>query len=106
MGQRHLRDASALVLFHAARRDLLAAGVSGIDETLLRAGMLAHLLYLGAAGAGAAVTAIGGFDGPRWARLTGLAPGTEVLYIALLGLPGTAAVKTDRLAAARAHDER
>ncbi|QFZ19606.1 nitroreductase family protein [Saccharothrix syringae] len=103
MDQEHLRHAAALVLFHTARQDLLC---HGIDDTLLRAGALAHLLYLGAAGEGVAITAIGGFDGPRWRALAGLPGRDEVLYVVLLGGSGGAALKLDRLQPAYAHTGR
>ncbi|MGW1075400.1 nitroreductase family protein [Streptomyces sp. NPDC002537] len=106
MGQEHLRHASALVVFHAPRHEVLQRGGNGLDETLLRAGALAHLLYLGAAGEDIAVTTIGGFDATRWRTLAGLPERHEVLYIALLGLPGRTAVKLDRLQQAYAHNER
>lgn len=106
MGQEHLRHASALVVFHAPRHEVLRHGGHGLDETLLRAGALAHLLYLGAAGQDIAVTAIGGFDAARWHTLAELPERHEVLYIALLGLPGHTAVKLDRLQHAYAHNER
>lgn len=106
MGQEHLRHAAALVLFHVPRAELVLPGTPSLDTALLRAGALAHLLYLGAADARIGVTAIGGFDAGRWRALAGLPAGHEVLYVVLLGNPGQAAVKLDRLHPAYAHNER
>ena len=106
MGQKHLRHASAVVLFHVPRRDLLGDGVRGMDDALLRSGILAHLLYLGAAGAGIDITAIGGFDSGRWGTLAGLPERDEVLYVVTLGRSGRSSVKLDRLNPTYAHNER
>ncbi|ATE54588.1 hypothetical protein CNX65_15890 [Actinosynnema pretiosum] len=107
MGQEHLRNSAALVLLHTDRESLLRDGAASIEAALLRAGALAHLLYLGAAGAGVAVTAIGGFDGCRWRALAGLPGTTEVLYAVLLGgAEGAAPTKLDRLQPAYAHNAR
>ncbi|MGC5346229.1 nitroreductase family protein [Streptomyces sp. DT24] len=106
MGQEHLRHAAALVLFHVPRQELLRGGGRAIDEALLRAGTLAHLLYLGAAAAEVDVTAIGGFDASRWSSLAGLPARHEVLYVVLLGPSGKSTVKIDRLHPAYAHNER
>ncbi|WBB81899.1 nitroreductase family protein [Micromonospora sp. WMMD882] len=106
MGQYHLRHAAAVVLLHAPRAELVRSGPPGLDTVLLRAGALAHLLYLGAAEARIGVTAIGGFDAGRWRALAGIPAAHEVLYAVLLGNPGPAAVKLDRLHPAYAHNER
>lgn len=106
MGQEHLRHTAAVVLFHAPRAELFRHGARGIDDALLRAGALAQLLYLGATGAGSAITTIGGFDAGCWARLAGLPKGDEVVYVAMLGVPGGSTVKLDRLNRAYAHNER
>ncbi|MFC8567089.1 hypothetical protein ACFUIW_15165 [Streptomyces sp. NPDC057245] len=106
MGQEQLRHACAAVVFHARHDDIFRLGTRGIDEALLRAGALAHLLCLGATAAGIAVTTIGGFDAGGWHLLAGLADEDEVLYVAMLGEPGTSAVKTDRLQPAHAHGQR
>ncbi len=105
MGQEHLRHGCVVVLFHAPRSEIVGRGARGVDTALLRAGALAHLLYLGAAASGAAVTTIGGFDSDRWRTLARLPDGHDVLYVAMLGVPGTAAVKLDRLSTP-IHDER
>jgi hypothetical protein len=103
MGQEHLRCACAVVLFHARKRDVFRSGMAGVDQALARAGCLAHLLYLGATGAGAAITAVGGFDGNEWRSRLGIPDEDEVLYVAMLGLPGASSVKLDRLQALYAH---
>lgn len=103
MGQEHLRSAAAAVVFHARHEEIFRLGMEGVDDALLRAGTLAHLLYLGATGAGVAITTIGGFDAGRWHDLAGLPYEDEVLYIAILGVRGAAAVKADRLQPAHAH---
>ncbi|GLZ29515.1 hypothetical protein Lesp02_17050 [Lentzea sp. NBRC 105346] len=102
MGQEHLRHASSAVLFHADRTVLL----DDLNGAVFRAGALAHLLYLGATAADVGVTAIGGFDADRWRSAAGLPVSHDVLYVALLGRPGGAAVKVDRLQRAHAHNER
>ncbi|MFE6159664.1 hypothetical protein ACFQ7F_12225 [Streptomyces sp. NPDC056486] len=106
MGQEQLRHTCAAVVFHARHQDIFRLGMRGVDEALLRAGSLAHLLYLGATGTSIAVTTIGGFDAGRWHSLAGLADEDEVLYVAMLGTPGTSAVKSDRLQPAHAHGQR
>lgn len=106
MGQEQLRHTCAAVVFHARHRDIFRLGTRGIDEALLRAGALAHLVCLGATGAGIAVTTIGGFDAGGWHSLAGLADEDEVLYVAMLGTPGTSSVKIDRLQPAHAHGQR
>ncbi|MFH8476220.1 hypothetical protein [Streptomyces sp. NPDC018000] len=106
MGQEHLRHTAAAVVFHARRQEIFPLGMTGIDQALARAAALAHLLCLGATGAGAAVTTIGGFDTVRWHALAAVPEEEEVLYVAMLGTAGTSAVKLDRLQRAYAHDER
>ncbi|WP_181763922.1 nitroreductase family protein [Streptomyces albidus (ex Kaewkla and Franco 2022)] len=106
MGQEHLRHTGAVVLFHAPRGELFRHGARGVDDALLRAGALAHLLYLGSTEAGSAITTIGGFDAGRWGRLAALPKGHEVVYVAMLGMPGESTVKLDRLNRAYAHNER
>ncbi|WP_406142571.1 nitroreductase family protein [Streptomyces sp. NBC_01089] len=105
MGQAHLRHAAALVLLHTSRRDLLGDPIGGIDRALFRAGVLGHLLYLGATDAHIGITAIGGFDSRRWRELAGLPVDHEVLYILVLGNSGSASQKLDRLNIAYAHNE-
>ncbi|MEV7966484.1 nitroreductase family protein [Sphaerisporangium sp. NPDC088356] len=97
MGQEHLRHAAATVLFHAPREEIVNGGARGVDDALLRAGALAHLLYLGATAAGVAVTGVGGFDADRWRALTALPEAHDVLYVVMLGVPGNGPVKLDRL---------
>ncbi|CAL9286661.1 hypothetical protein SUDANB180_06390 [Streptomyces sp. enrichment culture] len=106
MGQEQLRHSSAAVVLHTRHADIFRRGMRGVDEALLRAGSLAQLLYLGATDAGMAVTTIGGFDAGRWHTLAGLPDEDEVLYVAMLGLPGTSTVKSDRLQPAHAHGQR
>lgn len=106
MGQEQLRHTCAAVVFHARHQDVFRHGMRGVDEALLRSGALAHLVYLGATATGTAVTTIGGFDAGRWHSLAGLADEDEVLYVAMLGTPGTSAVKIDRLQPAHAHGQR
>ncbi|MET7554057.1 nitroreductase family protein [Streptomyces albidoflavus] len=106
MGQEHLRHTAAAVVLHTRRHRMFPRGMAGVDQALLRAGALAHLLCLGATGAGIAVTTIGGFDSRRWHALASLPEEDEVLYVAMLGTGGTAPVKLDRLQRTYAHDER
>ncbi|MFF9069522.1 nitroreductase family protein [Streptomyces sp. NPDC014891] len=106
MGQEQLRHTCAAVVFHARHQDIFRRGMRGVDEALLRSGALAHLVYLGATATGTAVTTIGGFDAGRWHSLAGLADEDEVLYVAMLGTPGTSTVKIDRLPPAHAHGQR
>ncbi|QMU71503.1 nitroreductase family protein [Streptacidiphilus sp. P02-A3a] len=106
MGQQQLRDAAALVLFHAPRRSLHSGGRRHPVGPLFRAGALGHLLYLGATRAGLAVTAIGGFDSARWAELAGLPTEQDVLYILLLGTADGSTAKLDRMQTAYAQDEK
>nr|WP_237694017.1 nitroreductase family protein [Streptomyces sp. SID2888] len=80
--------------------------MAGVEQALLRAGALAHLLCLSATDTGIAITTIGGFDAGRWHALAGIPGENEVLYVALLGVTGASAVKLDRLQRAYAHDER
>ncbi|WP_433230574.1 nitroreductase family protein [Micromonospora sp. CA-248260] len=105
MGQEHLRHAAAAVVFHAPRDAIFQLGIDGVDAALLRAGVLAHLLCLGAADAGLAITTIGGFDAAGWHRVSALPQRDEALYVALVGQAGVVAVKLDRLQRAYAHDE-
>jgi nitroreductase len=106
MGQQQLRDAAALVLFHAPRRSLHTGGRRHPVGPLFRAGALGHLLYLGATRAGLAVTAIGGFDSARWGKLAGLPTDQDVLYILLLGTADGSTAKLDRMQTAYAQDEK
>ncbi|MGW4648516.1 nitroreductase family protein [Kitasatospora sp. NPDC004289] len=106
MGQEHLRHTAAAVVFHGRREQVFRHGMAGIDHALLRAGALAHLLYLGATDADVAITTIGGFDAAAWHRLAGLTDQDEVLYVAMLGPRGAATRKTDRLQGAYAHGGR
>jgi hypothetical protein len=106
MGQEQLRHICAAVVFHARHRDIFRRGMRSVDEALLRAGTLAHLLSLGATGTEIAFTTIGGFDAGRWHSLAGLTEEEEILYVAMLGIPGTSAVKADRLQPAHAHGQR
>lgn len=105
MQQEHLKDAAALVLFHVARDELLGHRPTRMRELLFRAGALGQLLYLGAAGAGVGVTAVGGFDARRWAHLGQLSAGQEVLYILMFGHDVGTGIKRDRLTTAYAHGE-
>jgi len=106
MDQEHLRHAGAALLFHAHRSALTDTGEQVMWETVFRAGALAHLVYLGAADAGLAVTAIGGFDAARWRELAGLPADHEVVYVMFLGSGDENGTKLDRLQTAYAHNER
>lgn len=91
-GQLHVGAAQAFVLFHVAEQRAVVEGQPQLlREALFRSGAAAHLLQLGAAGAGVAVSAIGRFGGDFWARIGRLPAGEEILYLLALGVPGDAA---------------
>ncbi|GAA4032363.1 hypothetical protein GCM10022247_66740 [Allokutzneria multivorans] len=104
MGQKHIGDAAAIVLLHAARADLVDSRRL-LREQLFRAGATAQLLYLGATAAEVGITAIGGFDSAQWAHAARLPGDQEVLYALALGPDSGAGAKLDRLANAYAHNE-
>ena len=107
MFQRHLVDAQAYVLLHVATRDLVGHQRPQLmREMIFRAGAVGHLLYLGAAHAGLGITAVGGFDGRRWAGLGGLPGDHEVLYVLALGHDRDGGAKLDRMQPAYAQAER
>ena len=106
MHQKHLRDAAAFVLFHAPRADLVANRSAHLRELLLRAGGVAHLLYLGATDAGLGVTAVGGFDADMWRDFTRLPAAHDPVYLLSFGTAGAGRVKWDRLATPYAREGR
>ena len=107
MGQMHLANAAAFALVHAARGDYLVDGKPQLlRDAYFRAGAIGHLLYLSAAAEDVALTAIGGFDGAKWAALGDIPTGNEVLYVLALGSEeGSRVSKRDRLDLAYAHGE-
>ncbi|MFJ5934024.1 nitroreductase family protein [Streptomyces sp. NPDC093071] len=107
MAQRHLADASAVLLLHAPTASLIEeTGGSQLWTVLYRAGALAQLVYLEAAQRGLAVTGVGGFDSERWKQLAGLPADHDVVYAVAMGVDTPDAPKLDRLAVAYAQNER
>ncbi|SDK28123.1 Nitroreductase family protein [Streptomyces indicus] len=107
MGQRHLAEASAVLLLHAPTDSLIdEADGSGLWRVLFRAGALAQLVYLEAARRDLAVTGVGGFDSARWKRLAGLPDTHDVVYAVAMGVETPDVPKLDRLAVAYAQNER
>ncbi|WP_030433602.1 nitroreductase family protein [Allokutzneria albata] len=104
MGQNHIGAASAVVLLHTARGDLVDSRRL-LREQVFRAGATAQLLYLGAATAGIGITAVGGFDSAQWAHAARLPGDQEVLYVLALGADDETAPKLDRFSSAYAHNE-
>ncbi|MET0136718.1 MAG: nitroreductase family protein [Kibdelosporangium sp.] len=105
-GQQHLACAQLFVLCRIRRSALPADNEpQGLRDALFRAAAAAHLVYLGAARSGMAVTAVGGFDADRWRELAGLSDDEEIVYVVALGFDGTATRKHDRAELAHAHGE-
>ena len=91
-GQRQAGQAQAFVLLHLPERALLVEGRPQLlREALFRAAGAAHLVQLGAAGAGAAVATIGRFDAGLWHRAGLLPAGEHIVYLMALGVMGEAA---------------
>ncbi|MET7996126.1 nitroreductase family protein [Amycolatopsis sp. NPDC005232] len=106
MGQRHLGGAKAFLVCHVDGRTTLGLGSTQVfREALFRAAAAAHLVYLGAARAGVAVTSVGGYDIDGWRLLAGLGPDDEPVYLMALGEDGAGRIKQDRAAIAYAHGE-
>ncbi len=106
LGQRHIGWAKALVMFHLRTERLLRAGrPQDVRDALFRASAAAHLIYLGAARNGVAVTAVGGFDTRALRSVAGIGDGEEAVYLMALGVEAGTGGKLDRLAVAHAHGE-
>jgi hypothetical protein len=106
MGQQHLGNARVFALVHTPTDRMLVAGQpQALRDTLFRAAAAGQLLYLGAARAEIAVTAIGGFDAQSWRQLAELPDGEEIVYLIALGCDEGDVDRLDRREVAYAHGE-
>ena len=106
MGQQHLGTAAFFALVHTPTDRMLVAGQpQALRDTLFRAAAAGQLLYLGAARAEIAVTAIGGFDAQSWRQLAELPDGEEIVYLIALGCDEGDVDRLDRREVAYAHGE-